>query len=207
MKKKTIIMMLGLAAGVVLLGGCKKQETLQSETPQTETNEEQSESEEWDYEDKEYTFEEIVAMEDFSDLIVELCWYITKKADYGDALERLTEQEKVLFFCSQLEAEVYNGGFDQFFFNSSGDYCYETVEALKTIGAESTLEMLERAMAVYSDPLAADCDERTEYMEENQTDEMYEKLCELDEEFYSCEEDRTELLYEYYMDNQENFHP
>ena len=34
-----------------------------------------------------------------------------------------------------LEAEVNNGGFDQYFYNSAGDNTAETIQALETIGA------------------------------------------------------------------------
>lgn len=45
----------------------------------------------------------------------------------------------------ELEAEVNNGGFDQFFFNSAGDKAEETILALKAIGAKHTASILEEA--------------------------------------------------------------
>ncbi|QJE98236.1 DMP19 family protein [Luteolibacter luteus] len=45
------------------------------------------------------------------------------------------------------EAEINNGGFDQFFLNSHGDHAAETAEALKRIGALHTAAILERTIA------------------------------------------------------------
>ena len=44
-----------------------------------------------------------------------------------------------------LEAEVNNGGFDQYYFNSAGDMAVQTVEALEAIGAPNTASLLRAA--------------------------------------------------------------
>jgi hypothetical protein len=44
-----------------------------------------------------------------------------------------------------LEAEVNNGGFDQFFFNSAGDRTKETIDALSVIGAVHTAAIVRAA--------------------------------------------------------------
>ena len=44
-----------------------------------------------------------------------------------------------------LEAEINNGGFDQFFFNSAGDNTQETIEALTAIGAAHTAAIVRSA--------------------------------------------------------------
>ena len=48
-----------------------------------------------------------------------------------------------------LKAEVDNGGFDQFFFNSAGDRTGETIEALSAIGAHHTASIFRRAAAKF----------------------------------------------------------
>jgi hypothetical protein len=48
---------------------------------------------------------------------------------------------------ADLEAELNNGGFHQFFFNSAGDRAAQTREALRAIGAVRTAALLERACA------------------------------------------------------------
>jgi len=63
--------------------------------------------------------------------------------------DALTEPEKVLVTLWALEAEVNNGGFDQFFFNSSGDCAYFAPRALQILGATEMSEIAARANAVF----------------------------------------------------------
>ena len=48
-----------------------------------------------------------------------------------------------------LQAEVNNGGFEQFFFNSAGDRTRETIQALSAIGAPHTASIVGRAAAKF----------------------------------------------------------
>jgi hypothetical protein len=61
----------------------------------------------------------------------------------------LTEAEQSVYCIAGLEREVNNGGFAQFFINSTGDHARETVAALRRIGADRTAGLLERAMAPF----------------------------------------------------------
>ena len=49
-----------------------------------------------------------------------------------------TEAERVFVLVENVEREVNNGGFDQFFDNSSGDNAHESHQALLTMGAANT---------------------------------------------------------------------
>ncbi len=52
---------------------------------------------------------------------------------------------------SNLEAEINNGGFDQYFFNSAGDKTVETIRALERIGANKTASIVKDAAAKFPD--------------------------------------------------------
>ena len=56
---------------------------------------------------------------------------------------------KVKRLVDELEAEINNGGFDQFFFTSAGDHTRETIEALIAIGASHTAEIVRTAAAKF----------------------------------------------------------
>src|SRR6185295_11604327 len=56
-----------------------------------------------------------------------------REAKHG--FRALSNPERVFLCVWNLEAEVNNGGFSQFFDNSAGDYAAETPGALRTIGA------------------------------------------------------------------------
>ncbi len=64
--------------------------------------------------------------------------------DAGQALgwDRLTPAEKHLLSIRMLDAEVNNGGFAQFFFNSSGDRWPEALAGLEAAGAEQHAALL-----------------------------------------------------------------
>lgn len=51
----------------------------------------------------------------------------------------------VVLLVRSFEGEVNNGGIDQFFFNSAGNYFQETIDALEIIGAKKTADVLRRA--------------------------------------------------------------
>jgi hypothetical protein len=75
--------------------------------------------------------------------------------------EALTEAEQTVYCLDALEREVNNGGFEQFFFNSSGDTALETVAALERLGAAHTAGLVRRAVSVFPPGRpAADRDER-----------------------------------------------
>lgn len=53
--------------------------------------------------------------------------------------------EQHYYAVSVLQGEVYNGGFDQYFGNSSGEHCANACAGLLELGATQTLALLEEA--------------------------------------------------------------
>lgn len=83
---------------------------------------------------------------DREDLIVmEIDSYLNQKSNYGEEMNKLNSSQKTLVIIENLEREVNNGGFHQFYLNSSGDYANETIEALKNIGAKKLVEIVRKA--------------------------------------------------------------
>src|SRR5579864_6435808 len=62
---------------------------------------------------------------------------------------RGTSREEVARLVELLEGEINNGGFHQFFYNSTGNETAEMIQALKTIGATKTADILRRAAAKF----------------------------------------------------------
>lgn len=118
-------------------------------------------------------------------------FYIDDEQD----LEGLEPAVATAVLIHALEAEVNNGGFDQFFLNSSGRFALQTVEALHAIGADHTSEILEEAIAIaYPDGYpenAADHEDTTD------ADDALDALGELDERFLEYEDPLTDLVNEY----------
>lgn len=115
--------------------------------------------------------------------------------------QELTKSEQVIFCMIELEGEVNNGGFDQFFLNSSGKYKFETLDSLRRIGASYTASLLEEAIKVVElnspDMKKDDYDESTEIQSE--------RLNELDDKFYEYKEDLLELQLKFIKEHKDNF--
>ena len=121
-----------------------------------------------------------------------------KENDLGFAA--LSEREKTFAAVWGLEAEVNNGGFNQYFSNSAGDHCREAVTALQAIGAHHTSKLVEEAIAVFgSSGPSRDWETRQEQVDE--LDEQALAVLEsLDEQFYRYEDDLSGLLARYMQD-------
>lgn len=135
----------------------------------------------------------IFEIEDKNSFVFEMNKYIGAKCRYGDRMEALSAPERLFYVAQVLEEEVNNGGFDQFFYNSSGNFASELEAAFELIGAGKTAAICGKALAALGAELPMDCEARREWMEENQTDEMTEILGECDEAFFAYEEDLAAL--------------
>ena len=62
---------------------------------------------------------------------------INRKAQ-RDGMQSLSEEERVVLAVEALEREVNNGGYDQFFVNSSREFAPTVVSALQRIGCKKT---------------------------------------------------------------------
>lgn len=117
----------------------------------------------------------------------------------------LSENEKLFVYIENLEREINNGGFNQYFFNLSGNHAQETVQALKKIKANKTATLLEKAIEQFPDSnVPSDRIERQEIMEkvEDKADEVWD---ELDNSFYKYEDDIAELLLDFVKNNIDDF--
>jgi hypothetical protein len=106
----------------------------------------------------------------------------------------LNPAERDLLHVSLLETEVNNGGFDQYFFNTAGDYALATVETLRRIGSSEALALLRQAVAVFgATPPATDRTIRQSQMEDlpETAADLWE---ELDEQFWTLEEPLWQLV-------------
>jgi hypothetical protein len=117
----------------------------------------------------------------------------------------LTEYEKDIVYIESLEREVNNGGFDQFFFNSSGDTAHETVAALERIGARATAEILKQAIGAFPHGVAPKSREARQDLMEAIEDDAEALWHELDDRFYAYEDDIGALVLDYIRKNRHQF--
>lgn len=63
----------------------------------------------------------------------------------GENFAQLDEVDKILVTIWGLEADVNNGGFDQYYFNGSGDQASYAANALQAIGAHKMADIVSNA--------------------------------------------------------------
>jgi hypothetical protein len=137
--------------------------------------------------------EDLLKSDNINGSIIELDNFIGELCEYGDDYDKLTEPQKQFYLNQNLEREVNNGGFSQYFTNSSGDNTHETISSLKAIAAYKTADILQKAIDQFPDKtVPKGRNERVEIVE--QIEEVANKVWdELDQTFFKYE-DNLNLL-------------
>ena len=129
--------------------------------------------------------DKLLSAKDINHSIIELDDFIGELCDDGDNFKKLTEPQKIFYLNQNLEREVNNGGFDQYFCNSAGENAHETVTSLKAIGANKTADILQRAINLVLQII-------------EQAKEVPEEIWDdFDREFYSYQDDLNALNIKY----------
>ena len=131
--------------------------------------------------------------------------FLSQKAEYGEKLSNLNEVERTVYYVEELQAEIMNGGFDQYFFNSSGDHWEEAIAACEAIGAAKTAALLRQAVRAFGCELPKNREARETAIEERAKDGYGKALAALDAEFYDYEENVDALVYQYCQQNKNHF--
>lgn len=156
-------------------------------------------------ENKKLDLEKLLLSDDINSSIIELDNYIGELCSYGDEMDKLTEGQKQFYYNQCLEREINNGGFNQYFFNSSGDFAHLTVQSLRTINANTTADILQKAIDQFPDKnVPNNRTERQEILEQIQemADPVWE---ELDQKFFTYEDDLNTLNIEFIRKNKDKF--
>jgi hypothetical protein len=121
--------------------------------------------------------------------------------------DELSAPERVFLLILELESEVNNGGFHQYFYNSSGTLAPNVVDALKTIGAETTADIVQRAINAVVDTITSWSDDAGRQASLNRLLLETRRILEdLDQQYYACPEDLTPLLYNYIAEHRTEVH-
>jgi hypothetical protein len=123
---------------------------------------------------------------------------------HGVAQMRGAKQVFVLIW--ELEAQVLNGGFWQYAYNSSGEGAPFIVAALKAIGAEATAALTESALDLIGETDWQDEAVRQAYVE-SLDDAVRDRLDDLDQAYYRYEDNLTRLLFAYVVKHVSDFPP
>jgi len=124
------------------------------------------------------------------------------KKELSKGYSTFTKAEKGIYSVFWLNSQVHNGGFQQFFDNSYGDFSADVLPGLKMIGARWAIPIVEQAFAIF--PGGMPSSDRTERMrqvdalsseESALLDKLSEQWCEGDMEL-------EEAFEEYFSDDE-----
>ena len=118
-----------------------------------------------------------------------------KEQDAG--LSSLNLAERHVYVIDGMITEVNNGGFDQFFFNSTGELAYELIPALTEVGSVQFKDIASRAIDIFGKLPSLDEDSRYAHLENITHDGELQLWEACDDEFYECEEQLEELVVRY----------
>ena len=129
---------------------------------------------------------------------------IGKKIPKKDDFQNLNNFEKTFIYVDVLEHNVTNGGFIQFFFNSSGQFAHEVFHAYMEIKAEKTVDILTEAIHLFPEvPVPKNLRIRQEIlMKKDSNIDLWDAL---DTEFYKCEDNIIQLTLNYVRKNLSQF--
>jgi hypothetical protein len=114
----------------------------------------------------------------------------------------LSEPERVVLAVEAMEREVNNGGYHQFFGNSSREFTGFLVRALELIGCPKCAAISADAIAVLELPEQFDAD-TVERAACELSDESREKLGECDSRYYANNESIEQRLFAYIEEHQD----
>lgn len=125
-----------------------------------------------------------------------------EKRKNRDGIEGLTTEEVIVLAVEGLEREVNNGGYDQFFVNSSAEYASVIVDALRRIGCPEVAAITKDAIAALGAPdLAWDTVEAFIHEDDEERDET---LSACDDRYFEYPEDIAGNLFAFIKANRDN---
>lgn len=129
---------------------------------------------------------------------------ISKKIDERDNFENLNEFEKTFIYLDILEQNVTEGGFIQFFFNSSGQFTHEIFQAYIAIKAEKTIDILTKAIFLFPEiPVPKNLNIRQKLLMAKESNlDLWDVL---DLQFEKYEDDILQLTLDFVRENINHF--
>jgi hypothetical protein len=100
--------------------------------------------------------------------------------EFARTFARVPRPAGLLYAAHFCQSEVCNGGFDQFFSNSTGVLAPEAIEGFKTIGQDFVAEIIQEACSLFGEPFP-----RERSLRQSKLEAIDSKLLDsLDQKFY-----------------------
>tara|TARA_R110002049_G_scaffold142578_1_gene304423 strand:- start:384 stop:851 length:468 start_codon:yes stop_codon:yes gene_type:complete len=127
------------------------------------------------------------------------------KASEVQSFEQLSEPEKTFVYIDIFEGELNNGGLFDFFYNTSGAFAHQVLDAYQAIGAEESATIVSQAIALFPElPVSKDLFIRRQLMS-NLKHTVLAEWEKLESQFFNSEEAIVTLLIAYITINKTYF--
>lgn len=140
--------------------------------------------------------------------LIQPLWYNVSIYDgidvYEQDLKPFSDAQRKMLALLWYDAEVNNGGHDQFFSNSTGVVWKDAIDGMRLIGATKYVENFQKAIDVFGGSISFDRDERNEALDKLNKEESFDDFEELDS-FYYDEGDLLEFMNKYVKKNASEF--
>ena len=122
---------------------------------------------------------------------------IWNKANKVKNFTALSLQERIFVYIDIFESELINGGLFNFFYNTSGAYAHEVLEAYETIGAHRSAQSMYSAITNFPEiPVPKDIFLRRSFMKKLD-DSTTTKWITIEKDLLNSKEDIVTLLIDY----------
>lgn len=123
----------------------------------------------------------------------------------SEIIPKLSKAQQAFYITWEVESEVNNGGFNQFYFNSSGQWADKAVNAFLFFGATKHADLMDRANKIYH-KIKPDLDKANDGSLENFSKTYKDNpLNALDDEFYKIGEPLQQMRIKYIRQHPEEF--
>lgn len=131
------------------------------------------------------------------------------RGDYeheAEIVRSWTPGKRMLYTTSQMEGEVNNGGFVQYFWNTENEFSQMALEGLQLIGAQKHADLMQRAMQIYKKEAGQYFQPRNRGSVDSFAQaEKNSALNRVDAEFYELTENLTALRVKFVREHLEEF--
>ncbi|MFD1061727.1 DUF4375 domain-containing protein [Winogradskyella litorisediminis] len=118
---------------------------------------------------------------------------------------KLSEAEQTFVLIDIFESEINRNGLFGFFYNSSGEYAHEVLQAFQTINAFETAEIINKSIRAFKVlPIPKDILLRRKFIFESK-DQLTKKWSQLDDLLIASKEDIITLLIPYIAAHKTDF--
>ena len=150
---------------------------------------------------KKIDIDKLLSLNDVNRSIIEIDNYICALPEGV----KLTEPQQNFFYNQELEREINNCGFTQYFLNSSGDFAHRTIKSLAAIGAHKTAEILQAAINQFPGGTVPSNQEERQKIIEQIEDISSGIWNDLDQKFFNYEKNLNAINIEYVRQNKKLF--